>query len=89
MDSDLSKRLQEGLQDPNWSKWFNSISKEQLWVDLVGEQERIQKYYEDKIEQIRYEQKKDASESRAASNAGHFLWFIIGGIVGTATGFFK
>jgi hypothetical protein len=89
MDSEVAKRLEESLQDPNWSGWFNSISKEQLWIELVSEQERIQNFYEDKIENLKIEEKRQARESIVASRAAHIWWFIVGGIVGTATGFFK
>ena len=89
MDGEVAKRLEEGLQDPIWSGWFKSISKEQLWIDLVSEQERILKFYEDKIKKLEFEEKRQAKESVATSRAAHIWWFIIGGIVGTATGFFK
>ena len=88
MESEMKKRLEEGLADPNWAGWFKSISKENLWMELVSENERIVNFFEEKIEVLRIEHKRDLREAAAATKAYCFWWFIIGGVVGSATGFF-
>jgi len=88
LEPDIKKRLQEGLDDPNWAGWFKSISKENLWIELVGENERVVNFFEEKIEGLRYEHKRDLREAAVAAKASCLWWFLIGGVVGSATGFF-
>ena len=88
MESDGKKRFQEAMKDPNWAAWFNSISKEQLWIEFVTEHKDFQNSYEEKIRILRSEEKKKLRDSLIALRASQIFWFIVGGFVGTATGYF-
>ncbi len=87
MGSEIEMRFESGMKDPNWAGWFSSIQKKDLWIDLVSENERLSEFYKEKIERLEAQHRMETRETSIQYRAASVWWFIVGGIVGSATRF--
>ena len=45
---DYEEKFSEGMKDPNWSSWFESISKKELWIEMLSSKDEKIAFFQKK-----------------------------------------
>jgi hypothetical protein len=83
---DYEEKFSEGMKDPNWSSWFESISKKELWIEMLSSKDEKIAFFQKKIELLEIIENAERRESKTARQSMSIIWFVVGGLIGTATG---
>lgn len=90
MDSqiDYEAKFRDAMTDPTWSGWFESISKKDLWIVMLSSKDEQFAFFQKKLELREALENIERRETKVAHQTMSMIWFVVGGLVGTATGWF-
>ncbi len=85
---DYEAKFRNAMMDPNWSSWFESISKKDLWIEMLSSKDEQLAFFQNKLELREAMESLEWRETKVARHSMSMIWFVLGGLVGTATGWF-
>jgi hypothetical protein len=85
---DYEDKFINAMKDPIWSSWFESISKKDLWIEMLSSKDEQFAFFQNKLELQEIMENIQRRESKTAHQSKAIVWFVVGGLVGTATGWF-
>ena len=85
---DYQEEFSNAMKDPTWSSWFESISKKDLWIEMLSSKDEQFASFQNKLELREAMENLERRETKVSRQSMSMIWFVVGALVGTATGWF-